>query len=129
MKNNVLHESWTATNNTTGESWNYYNANKGTWRQIWVDDNGIALEMDAPVTGERPDGGVLFEGDQIRKDGTLARTRMHVRPVGDGWVRQTGTGTRDGGQTWRPLYDLVYVPKGESFDPAVLGESPAGSEG
>jgi len=129
VKNNVIHENWTASDNTTGESWNYYNAHKGTWRQIWVDDNGIALEMDADVTGERPDGGVLFEGDQIRKDGTLARIRMHVRPVGPGWVRQTGTALAADGVTWQPRYDLVYVPKGESFDPAKLSETPAKDEG
>lgn len=129
VKNNVIHESWTASDSTTGESWNYYNANRGTWRQIWMDDNGIALEMDAPVSEPRADGGVLFEGDQIRKDGTLAHIRMHVRPVGPGWVRQTGSSTSDGGQTWTTTYDLVYVPTGGAFDAAKLGDTPAAAEG
>ena len=42
--------------------------------------------------------------------------KMHVRPIHNGMVRQTGSSSVDDGTTWTVKYDLIYVPKGEAFD-------------
>jgi len=110
----VVHERWIGQGAAnTGESWNYWDPARGAWVQVWVDADGSVTEF----VGTPQDGGILFEGVRTDRDGGTTRNRMFVRPVGNGRVRQTGTTTADGGQTWTPRYDLVYVPRGEPFEP------------
>jgi len=112
---NVLHEIWTPVGGgPNGESWNYFEPNTRTWRQHWVIPGAPPISL----VGKREGKGILFEGPNL--DGQLGqnRRRMFVRPIGNGRVQQTGTQSSDGGQTWQPRYDLIYVPRGEAFDPA-----------
>ncbi|MFG0306039.1 MAG: hypothetical protein ACF8Q5_07470 [Phycisphaerales bacterium JB040] len=118
----VLHEAWASEGQDyIGESWNHYDASARVWRQLWVDQQGNVFSGAADASDEQrsPGDGLLFEGEQIKPDGDVTQIRMHVRPVAEGWVRQTGTQLGDNGE-WTPRYDLVYVPEGEPFDPAKL---------
>lgn len=106
----VILEHWEASDGTSGESWNWYNPAEGVWKQVWVDSPGSVTEF----VGTRQGNGIMFEGNGSNSPGAIQR--MHVRPIGKGRVRQTGTSSSDGGQTWTPRYDLIYVPRGEDFD-------------
>lgn len=106
----VILEHWEAGDGTSGESWNWYSPDAGVWKQVWVSSSGSVTEF----TGRRQGKGIIFEG--VSSDNPDALQRMHVRPIGKGRVRQTGEATTDGGENWAPLYDLIYVPRGQDFD-------------
>lgn len=110
---NVIHESWTPEGGgPPGESWNWYDPATGSWNQLWVSAGGVRTHFVGSPMGD----GVMFEGTQTQANGTTSRVRMHVRPIEDGRVQQTGTEFDAASETWQPRYDLIYVPKGEPFD-------------
>ncbi len=110
---NVIHESWTPEGGgPPGESWNWFDPAEGTWNQLWVSAGGVRTHFVGTPMGS----GVLFEGTQTQATGTTARVRMHVRPITDGRVQQTGTQLDEASGAWQPRYDLIYVPKGEPFE-------------
>lgn len=107
----VLHEQWKSTGGGEGESWNVYDPSTGEWNQTWVEPSGRVTKF----VGNEKDGGVWFEGRVLTTAGEGERVTMFVRPVGKGWVRQTG-GAYDASGSLQPRYDLLYVPAGESVD-------------
>ncbi len=127
---NVIHENWTpAGGGAGGESWNYFDPQSRTWRQHWMNSNGQPFVF----VGTPKDKGILFEGPHLDGKDSQLRRRMFIRPIGNGRVQQTGTQSADGGATWQPEYDLVYVPRGEAFkadsdsQPAPRETEPASS--
>jgi len=114
-------EQWSPASGTpgvTGESWNVYDAAEGCWKQTWVANSGNVIEF----RGRRMANGLLLEASGHDGQGGTQLRRIFLRPVeggdgGDGGeggrVQQTGTKSTDGGATWAPEYDLLYVPKGE----------------
>ena len=108
-----IHERWRDAQGGTGESFNYFDPGLGRWKQVWCDAGGIV-----EFVGSRQGAGILFEGEHTaRDDGTKTRVRMHVRPIGDGHVRQTGTHWDESSQGWEPRYDFIYIPKGDAYQP------------
>lgn len=107
----VLHEHWKATGGGEGESWNIYDPATAEWNQTWVEPSGRVTKF----VGREKDGGVWFEGRVLTAAGEGERVTMFVRPVGRGWVRQTG-GAFDASGTLQPRYDLLYVPAGEAVE-------------
>ncbi len=109
----VIHEHWTPVGDgPAGESWNYLDPASGSWKQNWVDVRGDVVEFE----GRRKEGGMLFEAVRPRPGAKPELVRMFVRPTEGGRVRQTGSRSFDGGDTWEPRYDIVYVPKGEAYE-------------
>ncbi|MEZ6243092.1 MAG: tetratricopeptide repeat protein [Phycisphaerales bacterium] len=122
LRNNDLFilEHWTDSQGGSGESFNYFDPAMGKWKQVWSDPNGVV-----EFVGTRQDEGILFEGKRLLPGGAPPiLNRMHVRPIGEGHVRQTGTRWDEKTQTWLARYDLIYVPKGEAYEPD-LGKQPA----
>ncbi|MCC6284550.1 MAG: tetratricopeptide repeat protein [Phycisphaerales bacterium] len=109
----AIHEQGTDIGGNTGESWNYYDQAEGVWVQIWVEPSGRYTRF----VGRPKEGGVWFEGEVHGPMGVESRVSMFVRPVEGGMVRQTG-GRYDEKGTHEQRYDLLYVPKGATFDPA-----------
>lgn len=117
----VIHERWASEDDSyTGESWNLYDPMKKTWRQTWVGSGGDVSEFYQDTDSDAE--GVVFVGKGFDPDnGKVSMSKMHVRAISNGWVRQTGSRSTDTGATWIIRYDLVYVPKGEEFDPEMMG--------
>ena len=112
----VIHEIWQPVQGGPGgESWNYYDPLTRTWRQHWMSPDGTPFVY----VGKPRDGGILFEGPHLDGKPSPNRKRMFIRPIGAGRVQQTGTKTSDGGTTWQPDFDLIYVPRGEAFQPGA----------
>ena len=112
----AIHESWVSEGDSyAGESWTHFDPRSGTWKQIWTGANGDLAEFESDPESDL-DGpsfaGSAFEAAQSRTE----MRRMHVRPIGDGRLRHTGTASSDDGETWVVKYDLIYVPRGEGFE-------------
>jgi hypothetical protein len=41
----ILNENWRSIGNSTGSSFNYYNATDSTWNQVWIDNQGVSLVL------------------------------------------------------------------------------------
>lgn len=84
--NCVLRESWkSAKGNFTGTSTNFYNATKGQWEQLWVDNSGSHLKL----KGDRIENQMILSSDEfIGANGKKTFHRITWTVNEDGSVRQ-----------------------------------------
>ncbi len=106
----ALHESWRATNGGTGRSFNWFDRNLQTWRQLWIDQSGGTLDYSSAVAEE---GKMTFRGwtldrQRRRVEQRLTFTRVHVDTV-----RQLFETSLDSGRTWSPGFDGRYIRRAQ----------------
>ncbi len=104
----VIHESWTGTDGSTGESFNIYDARRAVWHQTWVDNSGLLLELEGGLEGQA----MVLRGETETPDGAGRLQRITWTPVGDGSVRQLWERSTDGGVTWATVFDGTYRTAG-----------------
>ena len=102
-------ENYTQADGYSGKSINFYDAALKRWRQQWADSMGNSSEW----VGELREGAMRFDGQAHRADGARVIRNMTFTPLADGSVRQASDRSVDGGKTWLPGYDFVYVRKRE----------------
>jgi len=100
-------ENYTQLDGYSGKSINFYDAATKRWHQQWTDSMGNSSAWN----GEFREGAMRFDGEAHRADGKKATRNMTFTPLPDGNVRQASDISRDGGKTWEPGYDFVYVRK------------------
>jgi hypothetical protein len=100
-------ESYTQLDGYSGKSINFYDPAAKRWRQQWIDSLGNSSEWNGEFRG----GAMRFDGEAHRADGRKAVRNMTFTPLPDGNVRQASDLSPDGGKTWKPGYDFVYVRK------------------
>ena len=112
----AIHESWVSDGDSyAGESWTHFDPRSGSWKQIWTGANGDLAEFESDPDSELD--GVFFTGTAFAPSiGETEIRKMHVRKIGNGRLRHTGTASSDDGATWIVKYDLIYVPRGEAFE-------------
>ena len=105
----ALQENWMSNGaGGGGKSWSFYDPGIGKWRQIFVFDTGIVWEY----AGEWRDVAMRFEGQQRNpQNGQITLQRMTFFPVSKDSVRQFFQSSADGGKTWSPGFDGMYVRK------------------
>ena len=82
----VLKENWTsATPGYTGTSYNFYNAAKKQWEQIWVDNQGGNLHLKGHRKGNKM---ILRTDDLINQEGKIFYHQITWTANKDGTVRQ-----------------------------------------
>lgn len=113
-----IHEQWTNAQNQSGQSFNYYDLERGLWRQVWADPSRT-LDMTASPTTP---GRLLFEGVSYTAAGERSLRQMLVQKLDGNRVLQEGRASDDEGQTWSVEYRLVYVKKGQPFSAEGLPE-------
>ncbi|MBK6489651.1 MAG: hypothetical protein IPF98_22980 [Gemmatimonadetes bacterium] len=102
----VIHEAWSGTGGSVGESFNIFDATAKRWHQTWVDNQGMLAQFDG---ARAPDGAMVMEGPARGPAGEPARSRMSFTPLTDGRVRQLWELSIDGGTTWRTTFDGYYT--------------------
>lgn len=101
----VLYENWMSARGNEGKSFNYYNAERDEWRQVWVADDGGILEY----TGTYHDGAMRLSGQTLEPDGRVTLQKLTLHPVAPDTVRQVFEASYDDGHTWTTTFTGVYV--------------------
>lgn len=91
-----------------GLSLSVFDAERGAWRQTWVDDSGGYLEL----VGDVVDGCFSFRRD-APEDGPTTQQRMVFRDVRPESFRWTWELSEDGGATWAIRWDIGYTRRSE----------------
>jgi hypothetical protein len=99
-------ERWSDADGSEGRSWFYYQRAEKRWKQVWVTDGGGVKEKEmlAPLAN----GAVRFRGKATRPDGKQVLDQTTLTPQTGGTVRQVIEVSRDGGATWKSVYDATY---------------------
>ncbi len=107
----LVAERWRDSTGGGGRSINYFDPATGAWAQDWVNHTGNVLHIKGRVVGKA----MWFEGAATSRTGARSQSRTVLTPLPGGRVRQTIHHTPDEGKTWNLTFDVVYVPKGQSF--------------
>lgn len=99
----ALHEYWRGASGRSGTSLNMYDRRTGRWSQLWV-GLGLILEL----RGGIEDGKMVLAGEREDEDGKVI-DRITWTPLDGGRVRQLWEASRDGGATWKVLFDGLYA--------------------
>jgi hypothetical protein len=102
----LILENWTGAGGGTGKSFNFYDSTLGKWRQVWVANNGSALDF----AGECKDNQMLYEGETTGPNGNTLQ-RLTFFNLGATRVRQFWEQSTDGGKTWTVAFDGTYIRK------------------
>jgi len=98
-------ETWSGTLGDGGRSLNYYDRRANRWKQVWIGDTGGLAEQ----SGTLAEGELRLQSETAAPDGTKVLNRQTLSAVGGGRVRQRAEASRDGGKTWLPQFEFVYV--------------------
>ena len=101
----VLQEDYEQRDGLTGQSFSIYGASRKVWHQTWVTNRGQLLVIE----GGLKNGEMVLRGVNHAPDGKLRQVRGIWKPVAGG-VRETAVTSIDNGKTWRPWFDMIFVP-------------------
>ena len=115
----LLLQNWQALGESgNGMSVSFFDPGSGKWRQDWVSDRGAVIRYE----GERKDGGMYFQGENVAVDGTRELSRMTLSPREDGTVRQFVEQSKDGGKTWYVWFEGNYKPIKDDEDTGAASD-------
>ncbi len=106
----TIDEHYAQADGYRGGSVNFYDAVLRKWRQTWVDAAGSVGEF----AGTFAEGAMRFEGETHTREGRRVLRRMTLAPESADRVRQHSEASTDGGRTWRPHYDFLYIRMAEA---------------
>ena len=109
QKGRLVHEAWTSSTGNTGESMNFYDPGRGTWRQVWVADTGGVVEY----AGKYENGAMRYQGRKTPAKGASSLVRATFFENDDGSVRQLLEQSTDGGRNWTATFDGHYTRRGK----------------
>ena len=103
----VVMENWQGLgpSPSAGKSMNFWDRNRGQWRQIWMGDGGGSLDY----AGSFKDGAMRFEGWTLSPAGARVLQKLTFFPISKDTVRQLFETSADSGKTWQPGFDGRYV--------------------
>ena len=100
----ALHELYQQFDGLIGESYTLYVPTRKEWHQSWV-NNGANLWLQ---DGDFKDGVLTMNATTYGKDGSPIQHHIIWAKQGDS-VRETSTASKDGGKTWAPEFDCLFV--------------------
>jgi hypothetical protein len=101
----VVQEHWTGSEGSRGSSFNTYDPQRKLWHQTWVDDQGQLIVIE----GNLVNGSMVLSGSGVGRNGRHFRQRITWTPEPGGDVRQHWEVSRDGGATWKSVFDGRYT--------------------
>jgi hypothetical protein len=110
LKGCAILEEWKDAQGGEGRSLFYYEPSTRRWKQVWVTSLATAPggTKEKRLVAHLPDGGTRFQGEIPLASGGVLLDRTTLQPLPDGSVRQLIEASRDGGTTWRVMFDASY---------------------
>lgn len=108
LKGRLVLESWRDAAGGEGKGMHFFDAARGHWKLVWVDDRGGVKEKTGGPAG---DAAMRVEGEVTYPGGTRALDRTTLTRLPDGRVRQVIEWSADAGRTWKTSFDATYVRK------------------
>jgi hypothetical protein len=104
----AIHELYEQTDGLVGDSILSYDPVRRQWQQTWVTNRGSIMVL----WGNFKDGALVLEGDVHLRDGTSVMQRITWKTHGNG-VRESAVLSKDGGKTWAPAFDVLFLKRGD----------------
>jgi hypothetical protein len=105
----VLQEIYEGRDGVRGESYSMYDAARRVWHQSWVTNRGQLLLLDGGLQGDS----MVLTGTDRAANGATSLLRGIWYRQGRA-VRETAERSTDGGKTWKPVFDILFRPHGQS---------------
>jgi hypothetical protein len=100
----AIHELYEQTDGLIGDSILSFDAARKVWQQTWVTNRGSLMV----IVGRFKDGVLTLEGETHTGDGRSLLQRITWKAEGKG-VRESSVMSKDGGKTWVPAFDVVFL--------------------
>jgi hypothetical protein len=107
----AIHELYEQSDGLIGDSILSYDPVRKQWQQTWVTNRGSIMVL----WGNFKDGLLVLEGESHLKDGTSVMQRISWK-VHDKGVREWAVLSKDGGKTWTPAFDVLFLKRGKKPD-------------
>ncbi|HMW01368.1 MAG TPA: hypothetical protein PLL06_15790 [Acidobacteriota bacterium] len=106
-------EYWADADGSQGKSLFYYLPATKRWRQVWVTEqaNRTGGVKEKELIEELKDGGLRFQGEIMLPTGKTYLDRTTLTPLSKDKVRQVIEFSMDGGKSWKPAFDAIYLRK------------------
>jgi len=103
----VILENWVGRSGFNGTSLNMYDIADGKWHQTWTDNTGGVTFLEGGIS----DGKMVMEGAVPDPEAADHHSRIRItwEAIPQGGVREIGERSIDGGTTWQPDFDIIYV--------------------
>lgn len=102
----VIHEVYDQYDGHRGESFSIYDATRKLWHQTWVTNRGELLVLEGGFEGDT----LTLVGSNLDLQGKPETIKGIWKAQGKG-VRETAYISRDGGKTWSPYFDILFLPR------------------
>lgn len=89
-----------------GDSILSYDPVRKQWQQTWVTNRGSIMVL----WGNFKDGALVLEGEVHLRDGKSVMQRITWKAQDNG-VRESAVLSKDGGKTWVPAFDLLFMKR------------------
>jgi hypothetical protein len=106
----ALHELYEQSDGLVGQSYSLYVASRKIWHQSWVNNGGGLWLQEGNFDAH---GVLTLTATTIAKDGTEVHHKITWAKQGDG-VREISVASKDGGKTWAPEFDCLFVKRGSA---------------
>jgi hypothetical protein len=103
----AIRERYEQTDGLIGDSILSYDPVRRQWQQTWVTNRGAIMVL----WGGVKDGALVLEGETHLRDGKSVRQRITWETRDDG-VREWAVLSKDGGKTWTPAFDVLFLKRG-----------------
>jgi hypothetical protein len=104
----AIHELYEQTDGLIGDSILSYDPVRRQWQQTWVTNRGSLMVL----WGSFSDGALVLEGEAHLRDGTSVMQRITWKAQDKG-VRESAVLSKDGGKTWAPAFDVLFLERKE----------------
>jgi hypothetical protein len=107
----AIRELYEQNDGLIGDSILSYDPVRKQWQQTWVTNRGALMV----IVGNFKDGALVLQGDVHLKDGTSVMQRITWKAQGMG-VRESAVLSKDGGKTWKPAFDVLFLKRAGGDD-------------
>ena len=103
----AIRERYEQGDGLVGDSILSYDPVRKQWQQTWVTNRGSIMVL----WGSFKDGALVLEGEVHLRDGKSVMQRITWKAQDNG-VRESAVLSKDGGKTWAPAFDLLFLKQG-----------------